>query len=136
MPLNEVVALLKRMPAGTLVPAEGMVAMLADTSTDERHPPVPTPVAGPATPSPWSERVWTVPAETRLNVREAAEALGRSRDWLYRRTAASGEATRLPHRVRDGRLEFVASDLRAWITATERIVVPAVPGRALKIARH
>ncbi len=81
----------------------------------------PAPVAGTAPPrcdpTPWRERLWTVPAETLLTSAEAADALGLTRDAIHRRTAKKRPAglTALPHRRMDGVLVFRAGDLREWV---------------------
>lgn len=67
----------------------------------------------------WRERLWLVPPETRLGGREVVEATGRSRDWVYRHTAAGGATRRLPHRKLEGELVFTVGELRDWIRGTE-----------------
>ena len=78
-----------------------------------------------ADPSPiemsWRERLWLVPAETRLGVTELCEALGRSQSWAYRRTGAKAEDP-LPHRIMDGQLVFTVGELRTWIRQHEESV--------------
>lgn len=66
---------------------------------------------GNATPS-WRERIWLAPPETRLGVDELAEALGRSRKFIYRRL-------NIPRQRLDGVLMFKAGDIRTWIKRTE-----------------
>lgn len=84
----------------------------------------------------WREKLWACPAETRLGVRELAEALGRPKSFVYRLTsitAARAGKTPLPHRKLDGELVFVAAEIRAWLSAQEEVVVtgpeprPAAP---------
>ena len=84
----------------------------------------PDPLPGPreAEVTTWRERLWTVPPETRLGVRELTEATGRSRDWVYRHTAASTTRARLPHRKLDGQIVFAAGEVRAWLRDTELVV--------------
>lgn len=81
--------------------------------------PPPDPPAEPT----WRERLWTCPEQTRLGVREAAEALGRPVSWVYRRTSpkalAAGGHAPLPARRLDGELYFSAADLREWIAQHE-----------------
>jgi len=72
-------------------------------------------------PNSWRERLWTVPAETRLGVQEVAEALGRPRSSIYARTGPKAEDP-LPHRKLDGTLLFTAGELRAWIRDREDVV--------------
>ena len=67
----------------------------------------------------WRERLWDVDADVRLGVREAAEALGRPRSFVYSHTKGH-EA--IPHRRQDGRLVFVAGELRQWIRDREDVV--------------
>lgn len=64
----------------------------------------------------WRERIWACPAETRLTVEDAAEALARSASWIYKRTAPSADpGDRLPARKAHGGLVFTAGELRTWI---------------------
>lgn len=74
----------------------------------------------------WRERLWLVPSETRLGVREAAEAIGRPVSWVYRRTSPKSAKAPLPHRRLDGELVFLAGELRAWVEGHEAMVVPAL----------
>jgi len=76
---------------------------------------VPEPTTAPLVLT-WRERLWLVPAETRLGVREVSEALGRSRSWLYKHIAT------VPHRKLDAELTFLAGELRAWIRDAEETV--------------
>jgi predicted DNA-binding transcriptional regulator AlpA len=81
--------------------------------------PAPSPVLGARS---WRERFWTAPDETRIGVRELAEALGKSRSWVYHRTACSSEAIPLPSRtIAGGKLEFVVGEVRAWLAQVEII---------------
>ena len=85
----------------------------------------------------WRERLWLVPAETRLGVHEVCEALDRSQSWAYRRTGAKAEDP-LPHRLMDGQLVFTAGELRTWIRQHEESVhelpMDSTPGeRALRV---
>jgi predicted DNA-binding transcriptional regulator AlpA len=73
-------------------------------------------------PETWRERIWRVPSETRLGVREVAEAVGRSKSWVYKRTQAAAEDP-IPHRKLDGELMFAAGEVRAWIRAREDVLV-------------
>jgi hypothetical protein len=70
----------------------------------------------------WREKLWTVPAETRIGVPELAEALGRSRDGVYRLTAESAGDRRIPHRRLGGELLFTVGDVRAWLDRNEELV--------------
>ena len=109
-----------RAPAGTHLDA----CVLADTLTAlEAHRPVHPPTESPEPPAPetWRERLWRVPAETRLGVAEVAEALGRPKSFIYARTGPKAEDM-IPHRKLDGALMFAAGELRAWIRAREEVV--------------
>lgn len=127
--LADLVAWLRRAPAGTRLDAAVVAEILDDTG-------VPTALESPeslqAAPdtsesSTWRERLWTVPAETRLGVVEAAEALGRPKSYVYDRTGAKADDP-LPCRKLDGVLVFTAGELRQWIEDRED-VVHAVPRR-------
>lgn len=110
----------------------------------------PEPVAAEATPGTvpvsWRERLWTAPADQRLNASEAAEALGMSLRALYghthpnrgrhgdTKTPRPAEERTLPfHRV-GTRLLFVAGELRAYLQQNTRVQVPGRPnaGRVKK----
>ena len=82
----------------------------------------------------WREKLWLVPAETRLGVAELCEALGRSTSWAYRRTGPKAEDP-LPHRLLDGQLTFTAGELRTWVREHEESVheLPMDDGRSLKV---
>jgi len=119
-------------PPGTLVRAEEVLAMLdAALGGAGAVPATPATVTAPVS---WRERVWVVPAETRLGVREVAEATGRSVDWVYKHTGAGGTGLRLPHRKIDGHLVFLAGELRAWLGEAETIVEQG-GRRGLRVAR-
>jgi predicted DNA-binding transcriptional regulator AlpA len=99
-------AWLRAAPAGVLVPVEIVRPLL-----NGAPPPATT---GPVT---WRERLWTCPEETRLGVREVAEAMDRPRSWVYR--AVGREQDPLPARRLDGELVFAAGDVRAWLARRE-----------------
>ncbi len=90
----------------------------------------PVSTAGPAAVQPvsWRERLWTCPAETRLGVQELAEAVDRSRDWVYRavdkRRAKERGREPLPCARLDGVLVFQAGAVRRWLEHSEQIVTP------------
>lgn len=68
----------------------------------------------------WRERLWSVPADTRLNVRELAEALGQSVSWVYKHTSRRSGRVQLPHRqLANGKLTFLAGEIRTWLAQTE-----------------
>lgn len=74
----------------------------------------------PATVAPsWREKLWTCPADTRLGVRDVAEALGRSPSWVYRAADAKKGVHRLPCRRLSGELVFEAGEVRAWVEREE-----------------
>lgn len=82
------------------------------------------PSGEPAPPN-WRAQLWTVPAETRLSVEEVADAVGRPKSWVYRHTSAKSGLAQLPCTKLDGELQFIAGEIREWITLNEeRIVAP------------
>ncbi len=81
-----------------------------------------TPERAPALAIDWRERLWTMPAETRLGVTELCEALGRSKSWVYRHTGNCAPEDRLPHRLLEGSLVFVAGEIRTWLRENEESV--------------
>jgi hypothetical protein len=90
----------------------------------------PSPRAVDAVPSPavtpsasWPERLWTVPAETRMSTEDVAEAVRRTKSWVYRHTSPASGLPQLPHRKLDGELLFVAGEVRTWIHEHEEIIV-------------
>ena len=85
----------------------------------------------------WREKLWIVPPETRLNVREVAQALGRSTSWVYKRTSRASPRQRLPHRSMDGgKLVFLAGEVRTWVRETELSKEPASVSTYLLEARR
>jgi predicted DNA-binding transcriptional regulator AlpA len=103
--------------AEATIPARVVLERLPNDPRADRIPSVipPEPVAT------WRERLWLVASETRLGAHEVAEALGRSRSWIYKRTARGAEG-RIPCRRLDGELVFLAGELRAWIREREESV--------------
>lgn len=101
---------------GALIPASALLEALDGLEDD------PVVKVEPATgvELSWRERLWSVPAETRLGVTEVAEALGRPKSFVYARTGSAEDA--LPHRKLDGSLVFTAGELRAWIRDREEVV--------------
>jgi len=73
-------------------------------------------------PKSWAERLWTCPPETRLGVRELAEAFGRPRSWVYRHVSPKGDLAPIPHRRLDGLVVFTAEDVRNWLIANEEVL--------------
>jgi hypothetical protein len=119
-PLADLLAWLRAAPPGTTIPASSLAETLANVAS-----------VAPAAPPEvlqltWREKLWLVPAETRLGVREAAEAIGRPASWVYRRTAEKSAKALLPHRKLDGELVFTAGELRVWVEGHETVVVPAL----------
>lgn len=118
-PLPDLLTWLRAAPPGTMLLAAAVAEALANLPTA-------TPAASEPFQVTWRERLWLVPSETRLGVREVAEALGRPASWVYRRTSEKSEKAPLPHRKLDGELVFMAGELRAWIEGHETMVVPAL----------
>lgn len=122
--LADMVAWCERAPAGTQLDALAVADVLKSAVDTE----VAEPCCEASTPSDswtWRERLWMVPAETRLGVAEVAEALGRGRAFVYARTGKAEDP--IPHRKLDGTLQFTAGELRAWIRDREDV---AVAGRS------
>ena len=71
----------------------------------------------------WREKLWLVPAETRLGAHEVTEALARSSSWLYRHTSpkalSKADVAPIPHRKLEGELTFVVGELRTWVRDNE-----------------
>jgi predicted DNA-binding transcriptional regulator AlpA len=111
---------LEALPPDALLPAAWILARL-----DPDPEPGPAPAPDPLT---WRERLWTVPAETRIGVRELMEATGRSRDWIYRGTSPKAGDDRIPHRKLDGELVFQVGELREWLRSREDVIHTS-PGR-------
>ncbi len=110
-------AALEAMPPGTLVPTSWVIDQLArDAEPVETRRSEPT-----SEPTTWRERIWYVPSELRLGVKEAAEAIARSSSWLYKRTGPAADNP-IPCRRLDGELVFLAGELRAWIRDREQSV--------------
>lgn len=108
-------AALDALPDDALLPAGWVRELVEDVE------PEPAAVHEP-TPETWRERLWTVPADTRLGVVEVAEAMGdKPRSWVYARTGPAAEDP-LPCRKLDGTLVFMAGELREWIEDREEVV--------------
>lgn len=116
MTLEELDAFVRSAPPGTLLPASTVADSLADRAPSRNDTPVATAAAS------WRERLWTVTAETRLDVEQLSEAIGRPRSWIYRHTSAKSDRPRLPHRKLDGQLTFLAGEIRHWIERNEIVV--------------
>lgn len=106
--------LLSALPPGTMIPAQGICEMLAALVEGRGQ------MDSPAAPSEtWREKLWTVPPDTRIGVRELAQAMNRPVSWVYRRTAARSHKAPLPCHRLDGRVEFVVGEIRAWLASHE-----------------
>ena len=128
--LPELLEWLSTAPDATLFRADDLRSMLAPLATPRTQAePLPTDAAPT-----WRERVWTVPAETRLGVAEMAECAGRSEHWVYRHTAKSAGDARLPHRKLDGELVFVAGEIRTWMQDHEEVIAKGRTRPALSIS--
>ena len=114
--LADVVAWCRQAPAGTRLDAHAVADMLASVDMDALH--VVEPVTAPET---WRERLWTCPEETRLGVREVAEALGRPRSFVYARTGPRSTDP-IPHRKIDGTIQFKADEIRHWLESREQVI--------------
>jgi predicted transcriptional regulator len=124
---------LESAPTGTLLAAESVAELVRQALESEPAPEPSTECPAPLSPAAsWRVELWRVPSDTRLGVHELAEAVGRSRDWVYRQTAKhrreNGEQVPnehpIPHSKRDGALEFKAGQVRAWLREREHEVVP------------
>ncbi|MDB4875728.1 MAG: hypothetical protein JWM41_2174 [Gemmatimonadetes bacterium] len=104
---------------GTKLDAAALHAQLVEITPTLADPAIPIAAETPAT---WRERLWVAPAETRLGVRELAEAIGRPLSWCYRHTSTKTGVALLPYRKLDGELVFVASEIRTWIAEHEEII--------------
>ncbi len=97
---------------------ERLAQALADLLAENSGGKIALTDAPPAPPS-WRERLWSCPADTRLGVLEIAEALGRSKAFVYRLTRTKD----IPHRKLDGELVFRAGDIREWVQRREDVQV-------------
>lgn len=134
--LPSLLAWLRAAPAGTVLSCNAVLDALEHIHQDATRPPDLDASEARATNAPgWREKIWTVPAETRLGIIEAAEAVGRPRSFIYRRTSAKSCLSKIPHRKLDGGLVFLAGELRSWLASEEELVVetrvapPAKPRR-------
>ncbi|MGQ0646148.1 MAG: hypothetical protein ACT4P7_01180 [Gemmatimonadaceae bacterium] len=103
-------AWLRDAPPGTLVPVGSLAPLLAESADPRADRPRVR----------WREQFWTLPPETRINVRELAESLGRSSSWVWKRLGATGALETIPHRLVDGSAVFVIGEVRDWIASRER----------------
>lgn len=124
-------ALLSTLPDAATLPVGWLRDQLAADPVDAAPPVLRVERAEAEAPT-WRERLWTAPAETRIGVPEAAEALGRSVDFVHRHV---GPAAARRHRDRKGlppipssklageRL-FTVAALRDWIRDNEEPEAP------------
>lgn len=113
---------LERLPPESLVPVGWVLGHL------DPEPAAAPPADVEPEPASWQERIWTAHPEARIGVREVAEALGRSPDYVYRHTSPKAGDDRLPHRKVGGENVFVVGEVRGWIQRHEDIIhVP--PGK-------
>jgi predicted DNA-binding transcriptional regulator AlpA len=131
--LRQLLAWLSSAPDGTTIPAASMHELLADVADVEPVERAPAGVPADPVATSWRTRLWTVPAETRLSLPEAVEALGRSRSWLYKRTGPKA-SERLPCRRLEGELVFLAGELRQWIRDHEEVIEPGRSERRLRVS--
>lgn len=119
-------AIVGSLPEGAAVTLPG--AALRAWLEDEPAAALPDPALAEAEPVSWRERFWTCPPETRLGVRELAEALDRSADFVYRAVDPKRSAGRgrdpLPCSRLDGVLVFSAGAVRRWLDASAVTVNP------------
>lgn len=115
---------LAKAPEGTRLEARVVHRLLSETlkSGQEPQSAEPSGNVGPPVPSSWRERLWTVPAETRIGVLELSEALDRSRSWIYHHTGSSAGSARLPVRKMDSELVFTAGEIRTWLRDREEVL--------------
>ena len=130
--LPELLEWLSTAPDATLFRADDLRAMLASMAPPRTQA---APHDADSAPLTWRERIWTVPAETRLGVPEVAEALSRPASFVYRGTSekASG-SNRIPHRKLAGELSFVAGEIRTWICEHEEVIAKGRTRPALSIS--
>jgi len=108
-------------PAGTSLDAGQLLETLKPLAT------VPTEQPALAAQMPvqatWRERLWSAPADARIGVTEAAEALGKSASWIYREMSRKT----IPHYKTESReLVFVVGELRTWLRGREEMMTPAL----------
>lgn len=82
--------------------------------------------------STWRERLWSVPAETRMTAAEVAEALGKSRSWVYGHAKAptgNKDEVVLPFRKLGHDTLFLAGEIREWIETSEVVMSNSLAAR-------
>ncbi len=109
-------------PPGTLVPVEAVQALI---DAEPLPPRLALESTAPAPPDPqrWTpERLWSAPDETRINLAQLCEAVGRPESWAYKRTGPKATDP-IPHRkLEGGLLVFVVGEVRHWLFEHEDIV--------------
>jgi hypothetical protein len=121
--LSEFIHWLGSAPPNTSLAAKDVHELLVKLAGSS---PAPDPAQLSGVPEPtWRERLVTAPAETRIGVTELAEAVGRTKSWVYRHTSAKSGAPILPHHKLDGELVFLVGEVRRWLAEQEEVVVPA-----------
>ena len=116
---------LDQAPASTLLTADEVRLTLSGFSSVAGNVPDVSDREGGAAEASWRERLWTCAPTTRLDVREAAEALNRPTSYVYRHTSTKSGLAPIPHRKLDGELVFLAGELRAWMERHEETVIAA-----------
>lgn len=119
--LDEFLDWCRRAPAGTQLNPRVVAELLDDMGAETAREQLAHVVAKDE-PESWREKLWTVPADTRMGVREVAEAIGRKERWVYDHTSPT-TADRLPHRRLGRILVFRAGEVRTWIRSHEIEVV-------------
>lgn len=127
-------------PARLAAIADGLEALASDIR--EALADASAPVVSHGAAMTWRERIWTAPPETRMSVRDVAEAFDKSRAWVTSRlNPPDGSRTvPIPHRKRDGLITFTAGEVRTWWTQLETIermgpVETAIERGALRLRR-
>lgn len=121
-------AIVGSLPEGAAVtlPGDALRSWLEDEPAVTASPV--TVQAATAATADWRERLWTCPPETRLGVRELAEAVDRSADFVYRAVDPKKSAERgrspLPCAKLDGVLVFTAGAIRHWLETSAITVNP------------
>ncbi|MDH5761268.1 MAG: helix-turn-helix domain-containing protein [Gemmatimonadota bacterium] len=115
--------------ADATVPARVVLDRLPDRYAEPEPTDAPALELVPTVESTWREKLWTAPAETRIGVRELAEALGRSTSWVYKRFSAKADHP-IPHRRIGGEVVVTVKELREWIRRHEQLRCGAQRGRA------
>lgn len=116
--LREVLSFLGECPEGTTLRASAVREILEDLPREE---PEPAEDEGAELELTWRERLWLVPAETRIGTTELAEGLDRPKSFIYARTRSDADDP-IPHRKLDGTLTFVVGEVRAWLREREEVL--------------